>query len=285
MRYSLLGAACGLILGPGASAADCAPEAPCEVAGGSYVAVGPDGPPGGAMLFLHGYGGSGEAELRNAALWREVTDRGYVVIAPTAEPMRPGTPTKWNSDLDPARRDDIAYIAAVMADAGARFGFEPAGALAAGFSEGGMMIWRLACDAPERFAAFAPVSGVMWRPMPTSCAAPVRLLHSHGWSDTVVPLEGRMILSDLIQGDVFESLGLLRAASACPDAAPNVYEMCGEFQIRRWTDCVPAADIVFALHPGGHGIPQGWAGMVLDWLEHPEAKLATEAVAIEDGEG
>ncbi|MDP5348243.1 MAG: hypothetical protein NWQ32_07625 [Paracoccaceae bacterium] len=48
---------------------------------------------------------------------------------------------------------------------------------------------------------------------------------------------------------------------------PDSFAVRAEFQIRSWTRCQPGARIDFALHPGGHLVPPGWADMLLDWFE------------------
>lgn len=249
-----------------AAARDCGRDTACTVAGGDYLMAVPPGPLKGAVIFLHGHGGTGEGTLANAAMVAALAARGHALIAPTALPRQPGGPTSWNSTADPARRDDVAYLRAVAGDAGKRLGIDPAAMLLAGFSGGGMMVWRVACDAPGAFAAHAPVAGLLWRPLPEGCAGPVRMLHVHGWTDRVVPLEGRTVGGGVLtQGDLFAGLALLRRASACRDA-PDAVEFEGEALIRRWTSCAPGASLALALHPGGHMVPPGWADMALDWL-------------------
>ncbi|MEM9196294.1 MAG: polyhydroxybutyrate depolymerase [Pseudomonadota bacterium] len=239
----------------------------CEVEGGVYHIALPDGPIRGAVVFLHGYGGRGERVVANKGLMRQFTERGYALIAPTALPRVPGSPNSWNSQMQVSRRDDIAFIRVALADATARFGL-PAGAMVSGFSGGGMMVWRLACSAPDSFAAYAPIAGLMWRPLPATCDGPVQLFHVHGWSDPVVPIEGRSVAGGRItQGDLFVGLNLLRDASACIKDDPDSYDVQGMYLIRRWTSCAPGGDLSFALHPGGHAIPKGWAGLALNWLE------------------
>jgi polyhydroxybutyrate depolymerase len=259
-----------LVLGaarPGGSAQPCGGETACEIAGGIYHVALPEGPPRGILIFLHGYGGSGLSEIRNAALVRSVTERGYIFLAPSGEP-RPGrTGGSWNSFADPARRDDVAFLRTVAEDAALRFAIPRERILLAGFSGGGMMAWRVACDAPAAFAAYAPVAGLLWRPLPETCAGPVRMLHTHGWSDQVVPLEGRTVGSGFAtQGDLFVGLDLLRAASACVHDNPDAFGAREQYLLRRWTACAPGATIEMALHPKGHMVPGGWAGLTLDWF-------------------
>jgi polyhydroxybutyrate depolymerase len=239
-------------------------DAPCEVEGGYYRALAPEGAPRGLALFLHGWGGRADAAL-GQPYTADLLRRGYVVAAPQGEPRRPGDAGgSWNSALREGRRDDVAFLRRVIADARARFG--PLPVLAGGFSGGGMMVWRLACDAPDSADAYAPISGLMWRPLPAGCVGPAPLLHTQGWSDEVVPIEGRSVGGGaLMQGDLFEGMALMRRTNRCADDAPDRYGATDGMLTREWSDC--AAPLALALHPGGHVAPAGWADMAVDWFE------------------
>jgi polyhydroxybutyrate depolymerase len=269
-----------------AFAADCGgPDAPCEIDGGFYHIVAPEGPgPHPAVIFLHGYGGLADASIANEGLVRPFLDRGYAVIAPQGMPRRQGRRGgSWNAFASPTRRNDVDFIRAAVADAARRFGLDRDRIVATGFSGGGMMVWRIACDAPEDYAAYAPVAGLLWRPLPAHCAGPVRMLHTHGWTDPVVPIEGRAVAGGRItQGDLFAGLNLLREAGGCLRDDPDVTAAKGDFWLRQWSDCAEGASLEFALHPGGHAIPKGWSTMVLDWFEG--FRPATQAVCRTAGE-
>ncbi|PIP96360.1 MAG: polyhydroxybutyrate depolymerase [Rhodobacterales bacterium CG18_big_fil_WC_8_21_14_2_50_71_9] len=254
-------------------------DAPCVIEGGAYHALAPQTPAKGMVLFLHGYGGRSDAQIRAAGVVAPLLARGYAVAAPQGMPRRPGDKGgAWNAFADPSRRDDVAFLRAVIADARARLGLTGAPLLAAGFSGGGMMVWRLACDAPDSADAYAPVAGLMWRPLPDRCAGPVRMLHTHGWTDPVVPLEGRSVAGGRItQGDLFAGLSLMRRANGCADDNPDAYDAPGPFLRRAWTDCAPGAALAFAMHPGGHKTPEGWADMALDWFEAQGAAAPVRA--------
>jgi polyhydroxybutyrate depolymerase len=131
-----------------------------------------------------------------------------------------------------------------------------------------MMAWRLACDAPDRADAYAPVAGLLWQPLPVRCAGPVSLMHTHGWADKVAPLEGRAVGDGtVVQGDLFAGLDLLRATNGCAGDAPAATDAAGAFLRRFWTGCAPGAALALALHSGGHATPPTWADMALDWFE------------------
>ena len=251
-------------------------QTPCTIEGGVYHAEAPSGEgPHPALVFLHGWGGRGAGVLRNRGLVTALTARGYALLAPQGMPRRPGDEGgSWNTRQNPGGRDDIAFLAAVARDAAVRFDLDPARIVLAGFSAGGMMTWRVACSAPGTFAAYAPIAGVLWRPLPARCEGPVRLHHTHGWSDPVVPLEGRIVGGGIRQGDVFAGLALLRTAAGCATDAPDGFARRGDYQIRRWTGCGAGASLEMALHPGGHVIPSGWSALALDWVERGASQTA-----------
>lgn len=250
--------------------AGCGPDpAPCTLSGGTYHIALPDGPPPHpAVLLLHGYGGSGAGSIGNRGMVDTFRARGYAVIAPDGQPMPDRRGRTWDFHPDrPATRDEIAFLKGVADDAATRFGLSRDQMLLAGFSIGGSMTSYLACASPSAFAAYAPVAGSFWRPHPTTCAGPVRLLHTHGWTDLTVPLEGREVVSGFVQGDVFAALQVWRDTNGCTLMRPDAFATLAPYQIRTWTRCLPGAQLDFALHPGGHTIPKGWATLALDWFE------------------
>lgn len=255
-----------------AAAETCDAEGRCRIALGEYHLVLPEGAarPVPAFLYLHGWGGSAAGVVRNRALRAALAARGYALIAPEGIPSLHHRNRDWGvADGSPHPRDDLAFLAAVAEDA-ARHGVDRSRILMAGFSRGASMVWDVACRAPGTARAYAPVSGAFWEPMPTSCAGGVDLFHIHGWTDRVVPLEGRAVAGGrLVQGDVFGSLRILRAALGCnPQMPDEARDHVGgaELWTRRWSHC-PGGDLVFVLHPGGHALPPGWLTLVLDWFE------------------
>lgn len=256
----------------GPAVADCGSDTgPCTISEGEYHAVLPaeepaDGQTRPVVVFLHGAGGTGAGTLRNTTLTEGLTKRGYAVLAPTASrQFGDGKGRSWNFFPGWTGRDETAFLQSVVQDASTRFGTDTENVLLSGFSAGAFMVTYLACDTPENFAAYAPVSGGFWRPQPENCAGPVNLFQTHGWRDSVVPLEGRFLGGGRYQqGDILAGLELWRATNSCLDEKPQGFEMTGAFWRRSW-DCDGVLE--FALFPGGHSIPKGWPDMVLDWFE------------------
>jgi len=245
-------------------------DTPCTIDQGEYHIILPEGAgPHPVLMFLHGFGGTGKGIMRNKGLLGPILDRGYAVIAPQGLPFREGMRGgSWNSMKREGRRDDVAFLTSVMAAAEASFNITADRALLAGFSGGGMMTWRVLCDAPDRFSAYAPIAGMLWLPLPETCAGAARIQHTHGWSDEVVPIEGRSVANgQFTQGNIFVGFDILRDASACLRDDPDEYGAEGDYLIRKWTHCSPGSALEMVLHPGGHRIPAGWSIMAIDWFE------------------
>lgn len=257
-------------------------ETPCEVALGSYYAVEPEGNANGprpAVFFFHGGGGWGARifELRKE-MREHFTSRGYVLIAPNGK-KRPGSRFGPGWSFIPQfqpHRDDLAFTKEIIKDATAKFNIDPDNILLTGYSIGGSIVSYLACKDPELAKAFAPVAGGFWRPHPEDCAGPVRLLHTHGWRDQTVPLEGRPlreIETGLVaQGDIYETLNQWRLENDCAKYRADEFITDGPFWRRIWTHCAPGTALEFALHPGGHEVPSDWPKLAIDWFESLDAK-------------
>ncbi|MCK0150348.1 alpha/beta fold hydrolase [Marivita sp. S6314] len=257
--------------------AACSRDTACQINTGSYHIALPDDvlTPRPAVVFLHGFGGSGSGVMRNHGMINAMLIRGYAVVAPTGMQMQGRSGGSWSFHPDrPQRRDEVAFLTAVRDDIVARHNVDADRILLSGFSIGGSMTAYLACAAPETFRAYAPLGGNFWRPHPERCAGPVRMLHTHGWMDGTVPLEGRVLRgadsrdpNALIQGDVFQALSIWRETNRCFQLKADRFETTGIFMRRAWDRCAPGSALEFALFPGGHIIPTGWADMVLDWFE------------------
>jgi len=214
------------------------------------------------VMWFHGWQGSGAGVMRNRSLVEGFTDAGFVFVAGD------GLNRTWAHQGSPSQaRDDLAYVTEVMAAVTERFPVDPEQTLAAGFSQGGSMVWDVACNLPGAFLAYAPVSGAFWRPHPTDCpAAPVNLRHVHGTSDTVVPMTGRAIRGGLWnQGDVREGLPLFLEPAQCP-AEADLVQPVGDLTCEIWTGCGTGHSVQLCLHDGGHMVPRGWREQTLEWF-------------------
>lgn len=247
-----LAAALAVLIALSGDALACGPDTDCAVGERAYRIYAPEtlgaGGGRGAILYAHGYGGSAAGVMRNASM-RAMADRLGVALIAIKSAGRgwilPGSPSAPDSDGS----IEFDYAIAALDDAIARFDLDPDRILAAGFSGGGMMVWELACRRGDRFAGFAPIAGVFWRPIPEGCAGRFQnVLHVHGTSDEVVPLAGRPI-GPARQGDVYDALAL--AAARGGYATEETVAAEGRLDCARREN--GSGDLLeLCLHPGGH---------------------------------
>lgn len=238
----------------GGQVAACGADTDCTVAGGSYrIALPETGggeASGGAIIFLHGYGGSPEDVMGFAAL-RDVAERlDVALVAPRGEDKSWNLPGAMSGE-----RDDVAFIDGVARDAVSRFRVDPNRILVSGFSVGASMVWYVACAEGRRYAGYAPIAGAFWEPYVESCRLPLPTIrHVHGTADETVPLEGRK-LRVATQGNVFRSFELLRRFSQCTgDLADADAE--GDLTCQHQTCGGSEQDL--CLHSGGHVVRPEW---------------------------
>ncbi len=246
--------ALALVVALAAPGRACGSETDCAVAGGGYRIAMPEGAMAdgevGAIVYLHGYRGTPEGVMGFEAL-RETADRlGVALIAPRGEDGSWGLPGVFG-----ARRDDVAFVDAVVEDAVARFPIDRERIVISGFSLGGSMTWYMACVAGRGYAGYVPIAGAFWEPYMPDCVTPLpELHHVHGRADRTVPLEGRR-LSVAVQGDVFRSFALLREAAGCAVPLPPMAEG-GALDCARQS--CGGAEQELCLHDGGHSVQPEW---------------------------
>jgi polyhydroxybutyrate depolymerase len=150
-----------------------------------YVPAGLTGPAPLVVMLHGGFGSGGQAETSYG--WDEQADTGHFVVA-----YPDGLNRAWNVGGgccgEPGRTgvDDVAFITAMVGEIGRLTAIDPARVYATGISNGGMLAYRLACDAAV-FVAIAPDSATLLGP----CASPtVSVLHIHGTADENIPYGG-----------------------------------------------------------------------------------------------
>jgi len=240
---------------------------PCSVEAGTYRIVAPpewDGSrPLGLLVVFHGYAADSEAMTTNERLTALAAEHDRLMVAPDGAVNDRGR-RSWSHQGSPSQMRDVhAFLDAVLADVRARFPIADAKPVVAGFSQGGSMVWDVACRRGGEFADYVAVSGGFWEPMPERCAAPVgRLVHVHGLDDPVVPLEGRPIGDHWRQADIFDGLDRFKRAGDCA-ITPDRLEPRGALHCRTWSRC-EASELTVCLHPGGHAFELAPLARVLD---------------------
>jgi len=247
----------------------CLAPAPCPVENGDYIVAPPpawDGhSPLPAILFFHGAFNTARDTFDNSGLPQAAAQAGALLILADGANKNWSFPGKMSGP-----RDDFKYVNDVLDDAERRFPVDKANILASGFSVGGSMTWSLACLQASRFRAFAAIAGAYWDPLPQSCpAGPVSLRHVHGTADKTVPMKGRSLRGGLYhQGDVEESLRLVRARDGCVDE-PDLLDEEDGLECRTWSakHCASHREVKICLHPNDHMLQAQWVIDGFNWMK------------------
>jgi polyhydroxybutyrate depolymerase len=244
----------------------CDTVTPCEVEGGFYHArlpAGWDGRPKlPVLIHFHGWQDEAKMVITEPGLMAFADRRDVILIVPQ------GAGKTWSYPGSPGtHRDEFAFTRAVLADVKARFPVDEAQVFASGFSQGGSMVWNLACHQPEGFTGFIPVSGGFWEPLPESCKpGPRRIFHIHGTGDRTVPLAGRSLRNGTYkQGDIRKGWAVLQQAMACSGPAVAIARET-RFACEHMKGCPGSAAMELCLHGGGHDMDPTFLDLGLDWM-------------------
>ena len=149
------------------------------------------------VLALHGGGGSMQIMARDRlyGLVSQSEASGWIVVFPNGFSRLPGGRlATWNAGIccGAARdrgSDDVGFLRAVVADVQRRLNVDPKRVFATGMSNGGMMSYRLACEASDVFRAIASVAGTDGT---ANCTPerPVSVFHIHARDDDRVLFHG-----------------------------------------------------------------------------------------------
>ncbi len=130
----------------------------------------------GVILDVHGYTMSADVEDAHTRMRALGTARGYIVVQPTA----PGAVPSWGiGELDGVVWDALVAVTDV-------FDVDPDRVHVSGFSQGGMMSYRLLCAHAPALASIAPVAGGGCFTAGAQPAVEVPILYIHGHKDTIV---------------------------------------------------------------------------------------------------
>ncbi|MBA2664291.1 MAG: alpha/beta fold hydrolase [Bradymonadaceae bacterium] len=163
----------------------------------SYLLAAPEGIAGRAPLVLVLHGGNGNAAKTQRAFGLNAlaAREGFVVAYPEA------INHLWNDGRDDAEFqditiDDVGYLLAVVEDAASKLAIDRSRVYVLGFSNGGMMTQRLACEQTATFAGFATLIAQMPEPLAARCkpSAPAPMMFINGTADPIMPFDGGTVL-------------------------------------------------------------------------------------------
>ena len=147
------------------------------------------------LLVIHGAGGNAARAEAATGLTALSDADGFIVAYPQGtQAADVAGEYSWNAGAccaNPVKKniDDVGFINAMIDDIALAHPVDPERIFVAGFSNGGMLAYRLACELDRRVAGIAVVAGAL---NVESCDAPAAtsVVMIHGTGDQTVPYTG-----------------------------------------------------------------------------------------------
>jgi len=220
------------------------------------------------VVVLHGTFGTGEKVSGQTGFSLYADREQFIVVYPDAL-------GNWNDGRGTSASatqgiDDASFINALVAELSGTLSVDASRVYATGVSSGGIMAYRLGCEASALFAAIAPVIANVAEPIAEHCApsAPVALVTVNGAEDPFVPFNGgeccRTKRGGGEGGRVVSheaSVGIFAKRNGC-DLSPQKDTLPAQVQdgttVEKWTypSCAGRNEVVsYIIHGGGHAWP------------------------------
>lgn len=214
------------------------------------------------ILAFHGYGQSGAAMARFGDLARD----GAIVAYPD------GVDKAWAGApyATATGKQDLALVRDLINRIAATYQVDDLRIYAAGMSNGGGFVAKLACEMPQEFAAFASVAGAYYKGTWQNCATRAQrgkehpqfhgsratsFLEIHGEDDSRIHYEGGSRYGTPYLGAMsFTSAYAHRASCFGAPAVRNVTPIVRRYQ---WRDCAADKDV---MHIAVKGMGHTWPG-------------------------
>ncbi|MDO8898365.1 MAG: PHB depolymerase family esterase [Bacteroidales bacterium] len=211
------------------------------------------------LLALHGFTQNGQTIMQFSNFNTLAEENGFIVVYPY------GVSASWNVGVGGGSgADDVGFLLALTDTIDAWHGIDQNRVYSTGFSNGGFMSFRLACEASYRIAAIASVAGTMTSSTYDNClperAVPV--LHIHGTSDFIVAYNGTSGFKSVMDG-----MNYWAGFNECPPEPeiinlPDIVQEGSTVQQFTWFPCNENTEVKhLKVNGGGHTWP-GYDGFM-----------------------
>jgi polyhydroxybutyrate depolymerase len=197
-------------------------------------------------LHFHGWARQGEVPVKSPRTGGAANEAGVLFVAPD------GLDRTWSFRSPDS--PDTAFALQVLEDVAARYPTDGR-LIVSGYSWGGLMAARFACESGVEIDALLLISGAF--PPDTDCRAvppPARVSHVHGKTDGVLDFPFGPDGSDTY------AVALWRDKLGCGEAEDRAYEWQAVkilvHERHEW-DCASGL-VTMDVHRASHLIPRGW---------------------------
>ena len=228
-----------------------------------------NGKPLPVVIVLHGGGGHAEAMAATSGFTAKADEERFVAIYPNGTGRLRNRLLTWNSGnccgyAHENNVDDVAFIRSLIGQVQKELNVDGRRIFVTGFSNGGMMSYRLACELSDTIAAVAPVAGAL-NYEKCNPVRPVSVVAFHGSADEHVLYEGgeptrRVDRNPRVDRSVAEAISFWVKRDRCASGARK--ERRGGVIIDDYTGCRDGTGVrLYTLEGQGHAWPGGeaWA--------------------------
>ena len=208
------------------------------------------------VFDVHGFGSSSLQQLIYSKISPLADRETFIAVLPDGQ----GSPRHFNLAFNaPAGEgDDVVFMTDLLAKVREQYCVDSHRVFATGMSNGGVMSSLLACKANDQFAAFAPVSVVVFTP---ECGhgKPISMLAFKGTKDATVPYEGGVVSccgNPIVPSTISAMEGwAIRAECTVPAQESKVAE---DVTLLTYKNCADGSEVaMYRIEGGGHTWPGG----------------------------
>jgi len=215
------------------------------------------------VIVYHGSGGTSEGIRLLSRFDSTAAQLGFVAAFPDAT-------SDWAEGCDCSTADqngidDVAFTSDLIDAMALEFEIDTTRVFAAGFSQGGLMVYRLACELSDEISGVAAVGAPMSLPLSENCTNPdaIPLMVVLGTQDEVFPWEGAYDSGNQSTLSADSTAQFWSAANGCTGDRSSSLEFTGATSgievWREWyTGCPSSSEVVlYRLEGAGHIWPSG----------------------------
>lgn len=223
-----------------------------------YIVVRPNPAPANApvLLLLHASGVTPETMANLTEVSDYVETQGFWAVLPAA------IGGSWKDDPSNSGNDDTRFISALI-DTLVSQGVDATRIYAGGYSSGGFMAERLACELSDKVAAFGINAATLRTGLANVCAPlkPRAKAYFLGTADPIVPYDGYFNMKSALS-----TMSYWNAKQGCAgtlaSTVPNRAADGTTVQLTRYTGCNGGTleNRLYTVTGGGHAWPGGLTG-------------------------
>lgn len=200
------------------------------------------------LLVYHGFGFTADFMV-GYTRFNEEAPGAVIAYLDATGPLR-----AWNDDAAPNGADDVAFTSDLLDKLEADLCVDTNRVFAAGYSNGGGMAQRVACNMPERIAAIMTVAATY-----SDCKADVPWVAFHGIDDPLVPFEGGVNPPERGGGTFLPTRRVISeyARELGCDGLAQISRPAPEVELSTYINCLAGEGqaLLYSIIGGGHTWP------------------------------